>query len=90
MSKWQQIVHELSSEYGLKVEHRGPGIVGMYLGYSVIGDGYNCIIAYNTKCSRYEETQDIKFVKECIERYLPIIKKWKVQFRKQALESDFK
>ena len=90
MNNWQQIVHELSNRFGLKVERRGIGIVGIYLGYAVVGDGYNCIIVYNVKCSRFEETQDIKFAIECLERYLPIIKKWKVQFREQALESDFK
>ena len=90
MTKWEQIVHELSNVYGLRVEHRGPGIVGMYLGYVVISNGYNCVVVYNTKSQRYEETQDIKYAIESIKNYMPIIKKWKVHFRQLALESDFK
>ena len=91
MIEWEKVVHELGSMFGLKVEPRGPGgIVGIYLGYYVIATGYNCVVVYNTKCNRYEETQDIKYVIECIEKYIPIIKKWKVHFRQLALESDFK
>ena len=90
MSKWEKVVHEFSNKFGLKVEPRGPGIVGIYLGYSVICTGYNCVVVYNTRDARYEETQDLKYAEECIEAYIPIIKKWKLHFKELALESDFK
>ena len=90
MTKWEKTVHELSNKFGLKVEPRGPGIVGIYLGYSVICSGFNCVVVYNTRDTRYEETKDIKYAEKCIEAYIPIIKKWKLHFKELALESDFK
>lgn len=90
MTKWEKTVHELSTKFGLKVEPHGPGIVGRYLGYSVICAGHNCVVVYNTRDTRYEETQDIKYAEECVEAYIPIIKKWKVHFRELELAKDFK
>lgn len=90
MTNWKKVVQELSNKFGLKVEPFGPGIVGKYLGYSVIGTGHNCVVVYNTRDARYAETQDLKYVEKCIEAYIPIIKKWKLHFKELALESDFK
>ena len=90
MTKWGKTVHDLSTKFGLAVERRGPDIVGKYFGYSVIGSGCNCLVVYNTKASSYEQTQDIKYAEECIEAYIPIIKKWKVHFKELELAEDFK
>lgn len=90
MTKWEKTVHELSNKFGLKVEPMGPGIVGRYLGYSVICAGHDYVVVYNTRDKRYEQTQDIKYAEKCIEAYIPIIKKWKLHFKELALESDFK
>lgn len=90
MTDWKKVVNELSDKFSLNVEPLGLGIVGRYLGYSVICTGYNCVVVYNTRDARYEETQDLKYMEECIERYIPVIKKWKLHFRQMALESDFK
>lgn len=89
MTKWEQTVYELSTKFGLKIE-QGPDIKASYLGYYVIGSGYNCLIVYNNKNSMFEETQDLKFAEECVEAYIPIIKKCKLLFKEMALESDFK
>lgn len=90
MSKWEKVVHELSNKFGLKVEPLGSGIVGKYFGYGVICTGHNCVVVYNTRYARYEETQDIKYAEKCIDAYIPIIKKWKLHFKELSLESDFK
>lgn len=90
MTKWQQTVYELCNKFGLVVEHRGQDILGRFWCYYVIGSGCNCLIVYNTKKREYEQTQDLKYAEECIESYLPIIKKCKVHYKELALESDFK
>ena len=87
--KWEQTVHDFSRKLGLKIEP-GPNPKASYLGYYVIGAGYNCVVVYNNKTGMFEETQDLKFAEECIKAYMPIIKKWKVHFKMLALESDFK
>lgn len=89
MTKWEQTVHDFSKKFGLKVEP-APDTKASYLGYYVIGAGYNCVVVYNSKTSMFEETQDLKFAEECVKAYMPIIKKLKVHFRELALESDFK
>jgi hypothetical protein len=89
LTKWEQTVYNLSNKFGLKIE-QGPNIKASYLGYFVIGTGYNNVVVYNIKNSMFEETQDLKFAEECVKAYIPIIKKWKVHFRELALESDFK
>ena len=89
MTKWEHTVYELSNKFGLKIE-QGPDIKASYLGYYVIGSVFNCLVVYNNKKSIFEETQDLKFAEECVEAYIPIIKKWKIHFRELALESDFK
>lgn len=90
MTKWEHTVHELSNKFGLVVKYRGSDIVAKYFEYGVIRSGDNCVVVYNNKKSMFEKTQDLKFAEECVEAYIPIIKKWKVHFRELALESDFK
>lgn len=90
MTKWEQTVHELSAKFGLVIEHRRQETLGKYCNYYVIEAGFNGLIVYNTKTRMYEQTEDIKFAEECVKAYIPIIKKWKVHFKEQALESDFK
>lgn len=90
MTNWQQTVRELSNKFGLVIERRGPETVGRYWCYYVIGSGCNCLVVYNTKASAYEQTQDIKYAEQCVEAYIPIIKKWKVHFRELDLAKDFK
>lgn len=90
MTKWQHTVHDLSNKFGLAIERRGLELIGRYWCYYVIGSGCNCLVVYNTKASSYEQTQDIKYAEECIEAYIPIIKKWKVHFKELELAKDFK
>ena len=90
MNSWKEIVHELCTKFGLAVEHRGQKIIGRYWCYYVVGTGYKCLVVYNTKANSYEQTQDIKYAEECIEAYIPIIKKWKVHFKELELAKDFK
>ena len=90
LTKWEQTVHEISNKFGLVIEHRRQKTLGKYCNYYVIETGFNGLIVYNTKTRMYEQTEDIKFAEECVKAYIPIIKKWKVHFKEQALESDFK
>lgn len=89
MTNWQQTVKELSAKFGLVVERREPETIGRYWGYYVIGTACKCLVVYNTKAKSYEQTQDIKYAEECIEAYIPIIKKWKVHFKELELAKDF-
>ena len=87
--EWERKVRSLCQEFGLGIRNHYGEVQGMYCGYAVIGNGYNCFVVYDIKKRVYFQTQNEKYARKCIKEYMVYIKEMITKFRENSLNEDF-